>query len=203
MKPQPRPGRYGKTHPTKPDGVIGPTEGCLGGGDYHIWEGPRAVAPLTKGALYVALRQCPYGLPGDLLWVRECHSLLESSLSGRAPAVWYWADGNPSEGDYTRPRPSIHMHRWASRITLRVTGLRIERVKAISEADAKSEGVEIDSLSPAARERFSKMKPWPECYRPMYALLWDDINGKGSWEANPWTWVVEFERVANESRAAA
>ena len=98
-------------------------------------------------ALPEILAECPYGQPGDRLWVRETHSLLEFSISGRAAPVWYWADGNKiPEGDYTRPRPSIHMPRWASRIQLEVVSVRIERLQDISEADAEAEGCErLDS----------------------------------------------------------
>jgi len=84
-----------------------------------------------------------------------------------------------------RSVPSIHMPRWASRITLEVTGVRVERLQDISEADAMAEGA-----------------PWAACGSPQegsqkagYARLWESINGPGSWDANPWVWVVEFKRV--------
>lgn len=82
-------------------------------------------------------------------------------------------------------RPSIHMPRWASRITLEIVSVRVERLRDISEADAIAEGAE-----------------WAACGAPQegsrkagYAVLWESINGAGSWDANPWVWVVEFRRV--------
>ena len=129
---------------------------------------------------------CPYGVPGDRLWVRENHSLLESSITGRAPRVWYWADGNPTEGDYTRPRPSIHMHRWASRITLQLTDVRVERLQQISSEDAAAEGW------PGPDEANSIRSAYPIAW---YSHLWESINGKNSWAVNPWLWVLTFKRV--------
>lgn len=132
---------------------------------------------------------CPYGQPGDRLWVRETHSLLEFSISGRAAPVWYWADGNKiPEGDYTRPRPSIHMPRWASRILLEVVSVRVERLQDISVADAIAEGVE------SCRDQLATNGCWYS-EDELYSMLWTQINGHGSWNANPWVWVVEFKRV--------
>lgn len=157
--------------------------------------------------------KCPYGQPGDRLWVRETWAVKQLG-SKPMPPVQYRADykgpyseirpfGNP---DY-KWRPSIHMPRWASRITLEIVSVRVERVKDISEEDAKAEGV----------ERFTKdgklMKFWagdpsenkdvppctwqdmPRSAREAYAALWDSINGAGSWASNPWCWVLEFRRV--------
>ena len=86
-------------------------------------------------------------------------------------------------------RPSIHMPRWASRITLEITGVRIERLQGISENDAKAEGVEHYKPEHTAG--------LPACSAHRYAFedLWRDINGPGSWEDNPWVWVVEFKRI--------
>lgn len=101
----------------------------------------------------------------------------------------YAADTPPgSYGDDQRKayglkwRPSIHMPRWASRITLEVTGVRVERLQDISEADALAEGVTFDPL----------MHTNP---REAYMHLWNAINGPGSWYANPWVWVVEFRKL--------
>ena len=125
-----------------------------------------------------SVTECPYGQVGDQLWIRECHSMLESSESGVDAAVRYWADGNPQSGDYTRPKPSIHMPRWASRITLEITNIRIERLNDISEEDAKNEGV----------------VPCGGC-RSGFQNLWESINGNDSWNINPWVLVIEFKRV--------
>jgi hypothetical protein len=89
------------------------------------------------------------------------------------------------------------MPRWASRITLEVTGVRVERLNDISEADAIAEGVNDcgGMLDEAEICRFaSSMKCGPEDARPWYAALWESINGSGSWSLNPWVWVIDFRR---------
>lgn len=130
---------------------------------------------------------CPFGVPGDRLWVRECFSELESfdffnpRVPDPVPQYWYWADGNPKWGDWTRPKPSIYMPRIACRLMLEVTGIRVERVQDISEEDARAEGVY------GFEEVRTEFKSFAE--------LWDDTNGPKSWESNPWVWVVSFRRV--------
>ncbi|ENR1383078.1 hypothetical protein ACETT8_004488 [Yersinia enterocolitica] len=139
------------------------------------------------------LEFCPLGKPGDQLWVRECFSDLEDfdffnpSVPDVISGYWYWADGNPEWGNWTKPKPSIHMPRWASRINLLITGVRVERLNDISDVDAAAEGCaygkgngEIDL---AVR---------PENHFP---TLWASIYGAESWQANPWVWVIEFERM--------
>lgn len=154
---------------------------------------------------------CPYGRPGDRLYVREAFSgphcmdatdecaAVRPSKWGKSSSIWYWADGNPTHGDWTQPRPSIHMPRWASRILLEVTAVRVERLQEISEADAKAEGAEcLFSPTCSAADRELLDIPLMEDASPFrngYALLWESINGAGSWKANPWVWVVEFKRV--------
>lgn len=134
---------------------------------------------------YVALpdnRACPYGQPGDRLWVREAFGVDDEDGS-----ILYWADPDTAqaaqhakacEDRFPRCRPSIHMPRTACRITLEITSVRVERLHDISEADALAEG-------PAAH-----------CDGPWHAYrsLWTLINGPASWDANPWVWVVEFKR---------
>lgn len=102
---------------------------------------------------------------------------------------------------FRRMRPSIHMPRWASRITLEVTGVRVERLQDISEADAKSEGVvrEYGRDVPAAMgggvetwRNYLEPDAWLTSARSSYRSLWESINGTGSWAANPCVWVVEF-----------
>lgn len=117
---------------------------------------------------------CPYGGPGDRLWVRETWcEFIDDQGRAVACAADGWAEC-PAEDD--RWRPSIFMPRWASRITLEITGVRVERIQDISEEDAQSEGVPIPIL---------------------FISLWDEINGNRGygWESNPWVWVVEFKRV--------
>ena len=163
----------------------------------------------TSGRQYV----CPYGQPGDQLWVRETWGVGSrpdpwggyDGIEYRADEAWL-EDGDdfachkvetPDDiclGDYSHGwKPSIHMPRWASRIQLEITDVRIERLQDISEEDAKAEGIEpeldgwIDYSNPSAQM----------CLNPIdsFRTLWEAINGNGSWAANPWVWVVEFRRV--------
>lgn len=145
----------------------------------------------------------PY-FPGDLLWVRERwsgeHWLGDVTPSNRLlmprgdrfvsllPETWYWADGSPEDGDWEKPRPSIHMPRWASRLTLEVTEVRVQRVQEISCADAFKEGIPrtansqtIDCDTPDPREAFRS--------------LWDSLNAKRGfgWDANPWVAAISFK----------
>lgn len=155
-----------------------------------------------EGALHY---RCRYGQPGDRLWVRETHFAFGrwetrfSEKKGRDE--WHFVDMTLETGHahlfeapkgWTKTkragatpawwrRPAIFMPRVACRLVLKVTGVRVERLQAITEADALSEGVG----SPITRD----------CKVPKFARLWDEINGPGSWEENPWVWVVEFKRV--------
>lgn len=124
---------------------------------------------------------CPYGQPGDRLWVRE---------------TWRVADGGTKYYEYAADRsvlreavdeacclkwkPSIHMKRAASRITLEVVAVRVERLQEITPGDAVAEGIGHSDVDAAVVS---------------YSSLWDRINGRGSWDANPWVWVVEFRKV--------
>lgn len=140
---------------------------------------------------------CPYGQPGDRLWVREAWA-----RDAEDGAYFYRADvGTGNEADDWqrniddgasgyRWRPSIHMPRAASRITLEVTGVRVERLHAISRGDAMAEGCPFANMAAG---------PTP---RDWYCGLWEQINGPGSWDANPWVWVVEFRRIPPASETA-
>lgn len=134
----------------------------------------------------------PYGLAGDRLWVREAwkaHTTLDHLPPRDLPQghVWYMADdGYKAQSRYRHAR---FMPRWASRILLEVTGVRVERLQDISEVDAMAEGVE--ETNPNLRG----LQPCME-WRYAYEDLWKAINGASSWDANPWVWVVEFQRIA-------
>ena len=140
-----------------------------------------------------AARYCPYGRPGDQLWVRETFCELMDSDTHETNLYYAATDETPrlTDGDgftsYTKAgreaspwKPSIYMPRAASRITLEVTGIRVERLQDITSGDAVSEGVLFTaSTNP----------------RKAYEELWESINGPGSWDANPFVWVIEFNRI--------
>lgn len=158
--------------------------------------------------------RCPYGAPGDRLWVREAWACSDA-FGDAADAVEYRADGATLawDGDrlhqreqtcnpvYPGPwKPSIHMPRWASRLTLEVTGVRVERLQDISRGDAIAEGTPcyvcgaaMNGSSEADCHCFHR-RAQPSDYRG----LWEQINGSGSWDANPWVWVVEFRRIEGQ-----
>ena len=140
----------------------------------------------------------PYGKPKDFLWVRETWAvsnmydkLAPSAICkdlpkgpGHAPTkVLYPSTDRITEG--IKQRPSIFMPRWASRILLEITAVRVERLQSISGHDCWAEGIAHAGWDP---ERYGSTV---ECYRD----LWESINGPGSWAANPYAWVVEFRRV--------
>jgi hypothetical protein len=105
----------------------------------------------------------------------------------------YRADGEyQNERGTWRWRPSIHMPRWASRITLEITDVRVERLQDISEADAKAEGVSMPDGTPTPPDFWS--------YQQEFRHLWEQINGPGSWNANPfWVWVIEFKKLEQQA----
>ncbi len=169
---------------------------------------PREIAGEINAGNY---RNCPYGAPGDWLWVREttrmCYvpDIITGEPTG-SEAGEYAADAEPvldrARFDfvwwYSRPVcPSIHMPRFASRITLEITGIRVEKLQDISADDADAEcfggdfpGKALPELFPGTADQWSHLS-MPECY----ARLWESINGAGSWALNPWVYVLEFKRV--------
>lgn len=174
-----------------------------------------------RGTVRWAICECPYGVPGERLWVRESWAPRKGWGELRAPINMRFA-ATHDRSEVERWRPSIHMPRWASRLTLEIVSVRVERVQEISEADAKAEGplYAIDQeqtlLSPHLTEERNT-----GCYacagepngiaelchdalrgkgRPFacwFAALWDSINAARGfgWEKNPWVWVIEFKRV--------
>jgi len=150
---------------------------------------------------------CPYGVPGDRLWVRETFQPLYAEgyndqttnwETGEGYAPNYAADGSlvdyvDADGNVIdKCTPSIHMPRWASRITMEIEAVRVERLIEISEDDAMAEGVVYrDSCWFATDD--PKALPWMTA-SGAYRELWESINGSGSWDADPWVWVIQFRR---------
>ncbi|MBJ9364197.1 hypothetical protein I5499_15185 [Citrobacter freundii] len=157
---------------------------------------------------------CPFGAVGDRIWVRETYqgplfdyehmeSYLEDSSKFEKPEFCvYRADGNPAPEFYDADdnlhcgwRPSIHMPRWASRLTLEITGVRVERLNSISQEDAQAEGMELTGWRPTYSDPDSGGEVWTPYDN--FAQLWESIYGEESWKANPWVWVIEFKVVPN------
>jgi hypothetical protein len=192
----------------------------FGDGEYlHV-----AIDEADPGLKTVHRVRCPYGEPGDRLWVKETHQYADWTEdgmpwiryaadyaerfhdSGSIPEAWgekltdIWEglsaaenvaiDGKARDRAW---RPSIHMPRWASRFTLEITSVRVERLETISHRDALAEGVRVWERWEA--ERAGSVEVNSHDPRDAYAELWESINGVGSWALNPWVWVVEFAQV--------
>jgi hypothetical protein len=164
------------------------------------------------------LLPCPYGVSGERLWVRETWKASERAAD-MVDGIQFAADGSfiPIENSRAAAdrwgdvydngrhgarcwRPPIFMPRWASRINLEVTGIRLERLQAITEADAAAEGVEkfFDRYAQCSREQrictgeLALAAP----YRASFACTWDEINGdRDLWSSNPWVWAIVFKRL--------
>ena len=168
----------------------------------------------ASGSVHIGGKPCPYGVPGDTLWVRETHASTAQAGDHTADAhtVYRATDPDWSTMEGWKWKPSIFMRRADSRITLRVTSVRVERVQDISEEDALAEG--IKPWGPAQRgvygmtlENFGPVYPspaadiiaggesWTTSAARSFRGLWVSINGAESWESNPWVWCVGFERV--------
>lgn len=149
-----------------------------------------------------------FGKPGDRIWVREAFRV-HSRATDVATLVYKASERNSwTEQTHRVPvavcnkpatpekwTPSLHMPRWASRILLEITDVRVERLNAISEEDARAEGI-IDGgcLNCGEPEPCGCANPEPDA-TDAFAYLWQSIYGQESWNANPWVWVIEFERV--------
>jgi hypothetical protein len=153
---------------------------------------------------------CPYGQPADHHWYPEADRLwVREAFCPIYPQDLSYNGGQPIEHDYAATykhgnrlgdhigvkktwKPSIHMPRCASRINLEITGVRVERLQSISERDSLAEGVTIEPHHSWGYCAGEFLPPAMRAYRD----LWKSINAPGSWEANPWVWVIEFRRVA-------
>lgn len=161
---------------------------------------------LHPNAKEAVLARCPYGVPGDRLWVREAyrvlriHDLLAPRELAPEVEVFYDADelsylGSALAG---RRRPGMFMMRWMARVVLEITDVRVERLQDISYEDACAEGCgsECDRFEAVANgetwKQTARRLRWPQ---RSYELLWNEINGKGAWDANPFVWALTFKRI--------
>lgn len=182
----------------------------------------RRVADAFVSKSYAA-DYCPYGKPGDRLWVRETWRPQDGMTieCQYADEIEYRADGDrPKQPTDCYWKPSIFLPRWACRLVLEIVAVRVERVQDISEADCKAEGVSLPWAEVNGQKRpllrltgkyppgdylepLVDRKPWTatELLRAHYASLWDTLNAKRgfSWASNPWVWVVEFKRLLDTS----
>ena len=157
---------------------------------------------------------CPFGNIGDVLWVRETfrpkgHSFpIGEHFEYKATAQ---ADGNPTDEPW---KPSIFMPKDAARIWLKITDVRVEKLNDISDEDSKKEGIDFEIFNNEPNTfvyqnylKYSKPffsfseyswnfgKETHSAPVASYCSLWEEINGDGSWNKNPWVWVIEFERI--------
>ena len=144
-------------------------------GDWNPWKGETPDGDTWRGRV-----QC---WPGDRLWVRETWMRSPNAHLGMPPIEYKATSSNQFIEEWPGYwKPSIHMPRWASRINLAVVSVRVERLQDCSITDALAEGIVTDD-------------EWPVDPRDSYRSLWESINGPGSWDANPWVWVIEFKRI--------
>lgn len=203
-----------------------PQEGSNPASGPWVWwngaNGPsqRAVAGCVSIAAFAAemVQYSPYGQPGDRLWVRETFCHVDDREYGGDQ--WYdyratpkygpespagWDRDQREDPDCARWHPSIHMPRAASRLTLEVTEVRVERLQDISSADAWQEGVRPDGVRAHAGEGIAD-HPDPEgATLDAFFALWDSINAERGFDvaSNPWVWVIGFRRTLSEQRASA
>ncbi|WCD79187.1 hypothetical protein [Pseudomonas sp. TUM22785] len=158
---------------------------AIAGGHWE-WKGKRLAGQRDE-----FLAQCPYGQPGDRLWVRETYGDADCRLTYRADL---------DDGAHCKVKkwiPAIHMFRRDSRILLEITDVRVERLQAISTEQAMAEGVRRYERHAELGDYFYVDDTTTYSANPLHSfeLLWKGINGADSWDANPWVWVVEFRRI--------
>lgn len=171
------------------------------------WKGPEDITLHQPWTIEEMLDECPYGAPGDRLWIREAWAaphkydgcpprhipptvsiIYRATWAGPCGLIW---------------RPSIFMPRWACRVILEVISVRVEQVQQISEADALAEGIGFGFRMNAGWPDYQHIAPNGHCTLTQdtpemsFASLWDFINKKRGfgWDENPWVWVVEFKLI--------
>lgn len=185
-----------------------------------VWVASPGVPFKTQDADPKGIIRCPCGAPGDRLWVREngwerpdrTPRMLREGADTWAP-YYFDADGlTESDLDDFRKwgfkrRPSIHMPRSASRITLEINGVRVERLNEISEEDAKAEGcneAHLEHTEECDHDDCALAGGVDDCCgylvssRLQFKALWESINGPASWDKNPWVWVIQFKKIGEK-----
>ncbi|MBN3093513.1 hypothetical protein H4F39_07395 [Pectobacterium brasiliense] len=201
-----------KPQRTDPAWSVKPTQSPITDRHTHDWWLPTGTKP------YSSLPCCPFGMVGDRLWVRETFADVNTE---NGPAFTYRADDGlkfclddespvnyeryPGKnfamwcGDLWRGEdghiwtPSIHMPRWASRITLEITDVRVERLNSISESDALAEGFTSTVQLTESGDDYTGSYPSEK-----FSNTWQSIYGAESWDANPWCWVITFRRIEGD-----
>ena len=174
----------------------------LGTDRYDKWAGMTQAKNLKTGNLSF-VDMCPYGKPADLLYVRENWSRIEAR-------IYFQADEAEDELkeeyslDKIRWKPSIHLPKSGSRIWAMVEEIQVERVKDISEEDAKAEGImEFESSNPGLKDKMfglPSFKVFGINRKVAFKNLWISINGRASWDANPWVWVIKYRILSKTGR---
>ncbi len=187
----------------------------------------RQTAPEHIKQMYISTFPChslrtPYGQPGERLWVREAFRFAASldrlspndvgekaldagyrtpwaptqfEADGHRAGAWHGFDTPPTLTTPGKLRPSIHMPRWVCRLMLEISSVRAERLNTISEADARAEG--CDPWEDLTGVQDVTVGERLHGYKRAYQHLWEQLNGPGSWQTNPWVWVIEFRVLAN------
>lgn len=178
--------------------------------EYVFEDGQHMLFNKTEEGLMVIIK-CPYGEPGDILWARETHyyekyfnGLTENTFvrykadMGDEPVAWNW-------------HPNIFLHKEHCRIWDRVINIRVERLQDISEEDAIAEGIEkmifitgehVGWKNYTPKKYQDKRLPHLNKRTPVesYRTLWESVNGAGSWDLNPWVWVITTENISINGR---
>lgn len=193
---------------------------CLEDKDGEIFPGAEIFGVTTEDGEWGL--KCPYGQPGDRLWVRETCWLwgqwLKNGLTKKGKQAWRFKIETPSTVifDPAHPqigkvrkaglkaywiRPSIHMPRWASRIDLEIVKIRVERLQDILEEDARAEGAFMETRDCSGGVEYLPPDDKPItaanclCHKNGFMNIWHRIQGPEAYQSNPWVWVVEFKRV--------
>lgn len=165
------------------------------------------IKELNDMILSILKKRCPYGTIGDRLWVRETWQNMPDDIGNNliyrateGDIAGYDLDNTPIKFKWQSP---LYMHRWASRITLEITNIRVERVQNINVVDAISEGIKlnqeiIDFMENSPNEFLGwGIDEYKDDIIGSFTNLWNSINEKRGygWEKNPWVWVIEFKKI--------